>query len=295
MRRLIVLGANGMLGSEVSRVAMSEGIHLKAISRSSEISFEAETSSFADLATALKLTERDWLVNCIGWIPQKSSGNVNQDQHLATLLNTTLPGQLSESKFQLGFNWIQIATDCVFSGDRGGYLESDTKDADDIYGLSKIAGEKVSAGAIQIRSSIIGRDTKTNSGIYSWFKSSAAKGPVDGYVNQIWNGVSTTAFAKLAVGMLREGWKEPLSQHWLPSDVVSKYELLELFANYWGLSSSLVAPVDSELSLDRTLRTENALSSEALWALAGYSAPPSISELCDEFIEIDRKLGLENE
>jgi dTDP-4-dehydrorhamnose reductase len=284
-----------MLGSEVSRVAMSEGIHLEAISRSSEISFDAETSSFADVAKELKLAENDWLVNCVGWIPQKSSGNAEQDQRLATLLNTALPGQLSESKSQLGFNWIQIATDCVFSGDRGGYLESDTKDADDIYGLSKIAGEKVSAGAIQIRSSIIGRDTRTNSGIYSWFKSAVAKGSVDGYVNQIWNGVSTTAFAWLAVGMLREGWKEPLSQHWLPSDAVSKHELLKLFANHLDLSSSLVAPVESERSLDRTLGTENALSSEALWALAGYAVPPSIAELCGEFIAIDRKLGLANE
>jgi dTDP-4-dehydrorhamnose reductase len=295
VRRLIVLGANGMLGSEVSRVAMSEGIHLEAISRSSEISFDAETSSFADLAKELKLTENDWLVNCIGWIPQKSSGNLDQDQRLATLLNTTLPGQICESKAQLGFNWIQIATDCVFRGDRGGYLESDTKDADDIYGLSKIAGEKDSAGAIQIRSSIIGRDTRTNSGMYSWFKSAVAKGSVDGYVNQIWNGVSTTAFARLAVGMLRDGWKESLSQHWLPSDAMSKYELLELFANYWGYSSSLVAPVDSEWSLDRTLGTQNAHTSETLWALAGYAMPPSIAELCGEFIEIDRKLGLANE
>jgi hypothetical protein len=81
----------------------------------------------------------------------------------------------------------------------------------------------------------------------------------------------------------------------LPSDEVSKHELLKLFANYWGMSSSLVASVGSERSLDRTLGTENALSSEALWALAGYAVPPSIAELCGEFIEIDRKLGLANE
>jgi dTDP-4-dehydrorhamnose reductase len=295
MRRLIVLGATGMLGSEVARVAKSKGIHFEAISRSSEVSFEAETSSFGDLAKELKLTENDWLVNCIGWIPQKSSGNVNRDQHLATLLNTTLPSQISESKAQLGFNWIQIATDCVFRGDRGGYLESDIADADDVYGLSKIAGEAVSDGAIQIRSSIIGRDSRTNSGIYSWFKLAAAKGPVDGYVNQLWNGVSTTAFAELALGMLRDGWTQPLSQHWLPADSVSKYELLQLFAKQWGLASGSVMPLETEVALDRTLGTKDSIASQALWGLAGYQETPTVAELCDEFIEIDRKLGLENE
>jgi dTDP-4-dehydrorhamnose reductase len=295
MKRLIVLGANGMLGSEVVRIAEVNSIPVIAISRSSEVPFEAESMELEQVARTLGLSESDWLVNCIGWIPQKSSGDKNEDKRLATLLNTNLPHQLSRAKAQLGFNWIQIATDCVFKGDSGNYSESNAMDAEDLYGLSKIAGEDLSQGAIQIRCSIVGRDSRTRSGIYSWFKSVASKGPVNGYVNQHWNGVSTTAFARLTIGMLNGDWTTPVSQHWLPGDAVSKFELLELFAKSLELKPSAVAPVQANDSVNRILVTEDQNASDALWKLAGYSKVPTIDELCQEFIAADRKLGSTDE
>jgi dTDP-4-dehydrorhamnose reductase len=284
-----------MLGSEVVRIAELNSIPVVAISRNSEVPFEAESMEFEQVARKFGLSESDWLVNCIGWIPQKSSGDKKEDKRLATLLNTNLPDQLSRSKAQLGFNWIQIATDCVFKGDKGNYSESDPKNAEDLYGLSKIAGEGLSKGAIQIRCSIVGRDTRTNSGIYSWFKSAASTGPVNGYINQHWNGVSATAFARLSIGMLNSDWATPVSQHWLPRDAVSKFELLELFAKSLGLMPSAVAPVQANYSVNRILATQNQKASDALWQLAGYSKIPTIDELCQEFIAADRKLGSTHE
>jgi len=295
MKRLIVLGANGMMGSEVVRIAEVNSIPVIAISRSSEVPFEAESMELEQVARTLGLSESDWLVNCIGWIPQKSSGDKNEDKRLATLLNTNLPHQLSRAKAQLGFNWIQIATDCVFKGDRGNYSESSAMDAEDLYGLSKIAGEGLSLGAIQIRCSIVGRDTRTRSGIYSWFKSVASKGPVNGYVNQHWNGVSATAFARLSIGMLKNDWTTPVTQHWLPRDAVSKFELLQLFAKSLELKPGAVAPVQANDSVNRILVTEDQNASDALWKLAGYSEIPAIDELCQEFIAADRKLGFIDE
>jgi dTDP-4-dehydrorhamnose reductase len=168
-------------------------------------------------------------------------------------------------------------------------------DAEDLYGLSKIAGEHLSQGAIQIRCSIVGRDVRTSSGIYSWFKSAASKGPVKGYVNQHWNGVTATAFARLSIGMLNNDWTTPVSQHWLPRDAVNKFELLELFAKSLGLTPRGVAPVHATDSVNRILVTENPTASDVLWKLAGYSQVPTIDELCQEFIATDRKLGSTDE
>jgi len=291
MTRLVILGSTGMLGSEVLRVAGESGIDYSAISRSTEISFDAERSSVEQLAKEVRLNENDWLVNCIGWIPQKSSGDIEKDRTQAELLNTSLPEQLSAAKSQFGFKWIQIGTDCVFKGNRGQYSEDDVMDATDLYGLSKIAGEQKSGGAILIRSSIVGRDQRTGSGIYSWFKQAISGGSVNGYSNQMWNGVSTTAFAKLSVGLAKASWTEPLLQHWIPEDSVSKYELLSLFAKELGLDEGLVLPVDTAPSVDRTLTTTNLSRNNELWGMAGYKSPPSIAALCKEFIALDRKLG----
>ena len=295
MKRLIVLGSNGMLGSEVSRVAKESGLQVVEVSRFSDVPFEAESMDFEQVAVKLGLGETDWLVNCIGWIPQKSSGDEAADVHLAELLNTSLPGQISRSVKKHGFHWVQIGTDCVFDGKSGGYSELSPKNGTDLYGRSKIAGEALSDGAIQIRCSIVGRDVRTHSGIYSWFKSSIREGKVNGYTNHHWNGVTTTAFARLAVGLVSQNWTQPVDQHWIPQDVVSKYELLQLFASSLGERADNVKRTAANETVDRELETVNPEVNSQLWAIAGYPEVPTIESLCQEFIKIDRELGFSNE
>ena len=291
MKRFIVLGSSGMLGSEVARVAKQKKINLLEVSRGGEINFDAESESFDHFAKSLKLTSDDWLVNCIGWIPQKATRDVEENIRLATLLNIKLPEEISQSREKLGFSWIQIATDCAFNGDKGNYQEDDLKDGNDLYGVSKIAGEKLSHGAMQIRCSIVGPDKKTNSGLYSWFNSAIKDGSVKGFSNHHWNGVTSTAFARLAIAIYENGLRTPMNQHWVPKDQVSKYELLRLFADRLGYEKSRVEKFQTEMSINRTLATGNQEANKQLWKLAKYERIPSIEELCQEFIEIDKQLG----
>src|SRR5687768_3905856 len=63
---------------------------------------------------------------------------------------------------------IHFSTDCVFSGRKGGYTEEDPSDALDLYGRSKFLGETAGEGALTIRSSVIGRELATASGLVEW-------------------------------------------------------------------------------------------------------------------------------
>lgn len=281
-----------MLGSEVLRLARGlVDIEVLEISRSSEISFDARDREFQDLAVQVGLCPTDWLVNCIGWIPQKASGDSEADEKLAWLLNAELMCQISESQKAHKFNWIQIGTDCVYSGESGLYPESSNKEVTDLYSASKIAGEQCSDNAIFIRSSIIGPDTATIAGLYSWFKSAIGSQPVPGFVNHQWNGVSTTAFAKLTIGIIQAGFTRPLHHNWVPKDIVTKFELLSLFAKELGLPAKSVTPVEANVAINRTLTTLDPELNRSLWRLAGYNQEQSIAELCHEFISIDRQLG----
>lgn len=290
MRRLIILGSSGMLGSEVSRVAKQKNLNLLEVSRSGEILFDAERDSFDDVAKKLDLTSDDWLVNCIGWIPQKAAKDARENARLANVLNTKLPEEISKSKVELGFNWLQIATDCAFDGSRGAYRENDDKDGKDLYSLSKIEGEKRSRGSIQIRCSVIGPEKSTMFGLYSWLKNTIDEKKVKGYSNHFWNGVSSTAFAKLATSMFEHDLRSPMNQHWIPSDSVSKLELLRFFALNLGYEESRVHSHRTTKSVDRTLSTLDAKKNSELWRLAGYRTVPDIAELCREFIDIDKRL-----
>lgn len=286
--RIVVLGSTGMLGSEVVRVAKKSRCEVIEVSRTDGLPFDAETASFDDLAKELGLCNTDYLVNCIGWIPQKSTGDASKDLHLAQLLNITLPGQINQSAEVLGFSWIQIGTDCVFDGSVGSYKESSPKSAQDLYGASKIQGESLSPTAMMIRASIIGPDRRTSAGLYAWFLGELKAGDVmAGFQNHLWNGVSTHAFARLVVGLTRMGRIGPLNAHWIPRDVVSKCTLLRLFAEKHGHSGEVVRPEMGAVAIDRTLATEDARRNVELWQIAGYEDVPSVEELVAELVHED--------
>lgn len=287
--RVVVLGSSGMLGSEVVRVAQISGIDLLAVSRSGEGGFDALHESFESWAIRNRISSDDFLVNAIGWIPQKASGNMLRDRSDATLLNTELIASISDAQSKLGFRWLQIGTDCVYSGRRGFYTEIDPFDAIDIYGESKISGESFCSGAILVRSSIVGPDRKSQAGLYAWFKRASQLGPVPGFSNHFWNGVSTTAFARLALGLAHVD-VGPLRQHWTPADRVSKYELLKMFAAELDLRDDLIVETQGPENVDRTLETSNPELNERLWTIAGYDGVPTIRELVAEMVDEEQGL-----
>ena len=69
------------------------------------------------------------------------------------------------------FKYIQIGTDCVFSGNTGNYVESSFQDAEDVYGKSKIGGEVVHNYKKVVRASIVGPEVGEGKSLLYWFLS----------------------------------------------------------------------------------------------------------------------------
>lgn len=288
--RIIVLGSTGMLGSEVLRVAKVSDCEVVEASRSRGYLFDASNDDFDKLAKELSLDADDYLVNCVGWIPQKAIGVQVEDERQAELLNVQVPQAIGASVEDRGFNWIQIGTDCVFDGEVGGYSELSPKNATDLYGRSKINGEAYSRSAMLIRASIVGPDQLTASGLYSWFKRERELGhSVTGYQNHLWNGVTTTAFARLVVGLAKSGARHHFSAHWIPRGQVSKFELLQLFSKSLSGPRVAIEPGRADFSINRTLSTSNPGRNVDLWRTAGYSHVPTIAELVKELVQVDRE------
>ncbi len=292
MAKFVVLGARGMLGQQVADEARRADFDVVEVTRSGEHPFNYSGGNLDSLALNLKLGPGDTLVNCVGWIPQKGTGNLESDKASAYRLNAELIDGLSSWRRKTGFNWMQILTDCVFRGDAGSYDEKDVKDALDLYGLSKIAGEQYLEGSVAIRCSIVGPDQNSSAGLYSWFKSQAAHGAqVYGYKNAFWNGVSTLAFSRLASAVHVTQEIKPGVSHWIPSDTATKYDLLQWFATGLGYESSAIEETYLPGSVDRTLSTVSPDWNMKLWQIAGYSKVPSIEELCEELISHDMAKG----
>lgn len=274
-----------MLGQQVSR-EFSSNISTKVVrsGRSGgDVQFTYTGQKSETIAEELKLESNDWLINCVGWIPQKFIGDASDEKN-ALELNVELPTRLDELSQSMGLKVLQVGTDCVFDGIKGGYTESSEKSGNDLYSRTKIMGETEQAHAMIIRTSIIGPDVNSSSGLFSWFLTQLDQPSVHGYVDHLWNGVTTQALARVFKGVVEQGQYWPGTCHLVPSDFVSKYELLKMFEEFLGVSVHVEPSASKAGPKDRTLATSRPDCSSKLWDMGGYSKTPSIREMVKDMI-----------
>jgi dTDP-4-dehydrorhamnose reductase len=197
-------------------------------------------------------------------------------------LNTLLPMELSQAADKYDFQVIQIATDCVFSGERGQYVESSPHDANDLYGVTKSLGEIHSKRYMNLRCSIIGNEVNSSHSLHDWFLGNSVNSTVTGFTNHFWNGVTTVSFARIVSGIIKADGFSPGTSHIVPADLVSKYDLLKLIGAINDRGDITVEPFENEIGVDRTLNTNSPQFNETLWSWAGYEGIPSIQEMITE-------------
>ena len=281
--RVLVLGANGMLGSQVIETMKQNEIELYWTKRKVEAPKELQYRfGIDDLGQLIsKIPNLGYVINCIGAIPQR---NLNPENFK---INWELPNLLETLSKKFNFKVIQIATDCAFDGSRGRYSETDLPDAKDNYGASKVLGEIRSSNFMHIRCSIIGNDNEGRS-LYSWLLSQKENSIVSGYTNHFWNGITTLSFAKIVTGIVSGNKFMPGIYHLVPSSSVTKYELLGLISSSENRQDLSVLPYETHEKIDRTLTTTNLSLNEDMWKYGGYEFVPSVNDLVHEFATLNR-------
>ncbi len=285
-KKVFVLGSTGMLGARVSAEFTSSAIPVVELNRQSGFVVSGFDSTRSRLLE-MNFDQSDLIVNCVGWIPQKSRGNSEFDTESAISANSVLPTLLEQVASTTGAAVLQILTDCVYQGDKGNYSESDHQDASDLYGLSKRLGEHALSQTMGVRCSIVGFSSPRGSSLFDWFLTQSQGARVPGFVNHFWNGVTTKAFASLAFGVFTSGVFLPGKHHWIPSDSCTKFELLKALQQYSGRVDINLQPIELSAAVDRRLTTNDPSKSRELWSLAGYSEVPSILELVRDLIAED--------
>jgi len=292
---VIILGGSGMLGSmcadwlgrvpglKVAATVRDEKLAGRLRERLPEVDWRLFDADAPDLDKALGVIEGfGWVVNAIG-ITKPLIHDDNPDEVArAVRINALLPYHLARKAEKGRARVIQIATDCVYSGRRGAYKESDPHDAPDAYGQTKSLGEVVSPAVHHLRGSIIAREPKEHKFLVDWFLGQPAGAGVSGYTNHLWNGVTTLHFAKLCHGIITANIELPHLQHIVPADAVSKYELLRCLGRSFGREDIRIEPAAAAAAVNRTLATENEALNRRLWEAAGYKQPPAVAAMVAE-------------
>ncbi|MEN9552395.1 MAG: UDP-6-deoxy-4-keto-L-IdoNAc 3-epimerase / UDP-4-keto-L-RhaNAc 4-reductase [Candidatus Parcubacteria bacterium] len=213
MKKILILGHNGMLGNAVYRYF------------SSRTEYEVVTISArygdSNFETEIRTLNPEYIINCIGIIPQRK-----QEESLYEEINVNLPIFLET----LGVKIIHPSTDCEFIGNIAlgeTYSKQDMRNAEDLYGKSKAyISEQIENNFHHtkiIRTSIIGHELKNHVALLDWFLHS--EGEVSGFSNKYWSGITTLEWAKLAHSLI-EKWDVYPTLNQYATDCVSKYELL---------------------------------------------------------------------
>jgi len=272
-KKTLILGASGMLGSAVLRAlhgvpgqivtgTLRNPSSLKYFSaeQQADIITNVDVLDETALVSLLNVTRPDTIINCVGLIKQLASA---KDPLVALPLNALFPHRLARLAALSGSRLIHISTDCVFAGSKGNYIEGDTADATDLYGMSKYLGEVVNyENAVTLRTSIIGRELTSTYSLVDWFL--AQTGEVKGFTRAIFSGLPTCELATVIRDVVAPNPKLKGLYH-VSAEAISKYELLRLIAAEYA-KEVLILPSD-QLSIDRSL------DSTRFREASGYIAP----------------------
>ncbi len=270
--RILILGASGMLGNAMFRV-LSEMQNYEVYGT---VRSEASKRWFApalkerllagidvekneSLLDAFIRSRPELVINCVGLVKQIAEAH---DPFQAIQINALLPHRLAQFCALGGARLIHMSTDCVFSGRKGGYRESDESDAQDLYGRSKFLGEVSYPHALTMRTSIIGHELQSEHGLVGWFL--AQQGQCKGYTRAIFSGLPTVALAKVVKDHVIPH-PELSGVYHVAAEPIAKYDLLRLVAEIYGKEIEIIP--DDKLTIDRSLNAER------FRAATGYVAP----------------------
>lgn len=252
-RALLVLGASGLLGKAVSREATRrEGLDLHLSAFQGKIAtnptaqvHRADLRDRAVVERLLKEVRPTAVINCAGIVKSNCEDGIG-----SALLDTVLPHLVAKCLEDHGGRLLHVSTDCVFSGNRGGYSEDDLPDPVDLYGRLKLAGEVYNQPHLTLRTSFIGLEPPPAKGLLGWFLEQ--KGEVQGYRRCIWSGLTTVALARILLDLAFR--PEVTGLLHIAGEAIDKAALLELAAEVFHKEDAWVHGVDSPVC-NRAMRS----------------------------------------
>ena len=256
--RILVIGANGLIGSTLLRIlscspsltvfgsvrTLSAKLKLAA-QYDNQIHVGLDVLNPDEVMDAFTTIRPDVVINCAGITKHLDTCN---DPLICIPTNALAPHRLARLCELVGSRFIHISTDCVFTGDKGSYVESDIADSADLYGRSKSLGEVNYSNSLVLRSSTIGHEKNSTNGLLEWFL--AQKVSCLGFSNAIFSGLPTVTLAEIV-----RDYVLPNSQltglYHLSADPINKFELLKLISKVYSKDIEII---DSpKFVIDRSL------------------------------------------
>lgn len=250
--KFLIFGSEGMAGFTIATYLREQGYHVTGFSRyksKREYDIQGDVTNKGLVEKVIKEGNYDTIINCIGLLNDFAEKN----HEMAVYLNSYFPHLLVSLTNNVATQIIHMSTDCVFSGKRGGYSETDFPDGETFYDRTKALGEINDKKNLTLRNSIIGPDTNEGGiGLFNWFMKQ--NGSVKGFTNAKWSGLTTLELAKIMeIAALEKSFG---LVNMVNNKPITKFDLLQLFNKYMRNNSIVIKPFEGFI-VDKSLVRTN--------------------------------------
>ena len=270
--KILILGANGMFANELIKNLSTSSWDIYGTTRKSIKSNSSNNISnftllggidFTNLDTVYRAIEEiqpNIVLNLVGITKYKEKTSTNIE---IIEVNSLAPHKIAKFCETTSSRFIQLSTDCVFSGSKGSYDDLDIPDPIDLYGQTKALGELSQyKNSLTIRTSFIGHNNFSKDGLLEWFLDQSETWK--GYKTAIYSGVTTIELANI----FREYIFEDITLsgiYNISASRISKYDLLKLVSRIYKKNIKIIP--SSAWVIDRSL------NSNRFKVATGYNSP----------------------
>ena len=283
--KILILGADGMIGHKMAQSLSHFNLYLNSRSHSNYLQEHFPNSTLSNfdflnqnIEDLLEKTSPDYIINAVGITIRRGAS----DNEQTNFLNSQLPQKINFWCKENKKKQIHFSTDCVFSGDKGNYNDLDLPDAKDNYGKSKGEGEINSKSTLTIRSSMIGREIYNKTELLEWVISNKNK-KIKGFDNVIYSGVTTFWMSK-TVNEIIKNYPDLYGIYNISSPPISKYNLITIINTYFNLNI--------EIERDSSYYSNKSLNSDRFFSETNFKKPNWDEMLSNLYLDSEKNKNL---
>ena len=247
--RVLVTGANGLVGSRLVALLAARGHSVSAFGRGNRRGNGPGTYTSVDLTDELALSEAILAVRPEVVVNAASMTDVDVCESAsvqAFRVNGVAPGAIARSTRELGAHLVQVSTDYVFDGEAGPYAEEAVPNPRGVYALTKHIGEQAvralsDSWAIARTAVVYGWPPSGRPNFGAWLVEALRSGrPVPLFIDQY----VSPSLADSVAEQLAEVAERRLDGIWnvCGADVVNRVQFGEALCGVFGLSTKTIVP-----------------------------------------------------
>jgi len=257
--KVLITGASGLLGSKLAELAFESGRKVYSLYNSHPCTYgipqQVNITDQPSVEKVLADTKPDVVIHAAS-ITDVDLCETNPK--LAMRVNGEATGFLSEACREMGVYLVYVSTDYVFDGMRGQYSEEDKPAPINVYGRSKLLGEKemtrhCSRSCIARTSVVYGWGRSYRPNFATWvFNKLAANEKVEVVTNQYASPTLNAHLAKMLLEIAERRIHGIL--HVAGSTRISRYEFAVMLAKQFSFNQNLITPLQADVTSWRARR-----------------------------------------